>query len=443
MLRAGLRISALRDVHLGKYDIIVIGGGVTGLAVAYDLALRGLKPVLLERNDIMSGTSGKYHGLLHSGARYAVNDPEAAYECAVENKIIKEIAGHCVEDTGGYFVLLDEEEYYDDFKRGCKENQIPVKDVDVGEALREEPNLNPNVKAIVEVQDAVLYAYKFAVSLGLAAKMNGADVRIYSEVIGLLREGKHVVGVKVLDKINNRVYDEKAEITIVAAGPWSGKIMNMANIQNVKMVLTAGTMAVVPYRLSKKVINKMRVPSDGDIVVPYGNNSIVGTTAYVIDDPDNYTIPPEDAEFLMEEGSAIFPVIRKIGFSRMYSSIRPLISMNEEIDTRKISRRYEIYDHEELHNVEGLLTVIGGKFTTARAMAETISDVVCKKLGVKKVCKTKETKLPNPIEMLNVEQLRTKGYPESLIKRLLEKKGTIDEELLMNTLYVLIASSLW
>ncbi|MEM0204247.1 MAG: FAD-dependent oxidoreductase [Nitrososphaerota archaeon] len=428
---------------MGRYDVIVIGGGVTGLAVTYDLASRGLKPLLLERNDMMSGTSGKYHGLLHSGARYAVNDPEAAYECAVENKIIKEIAGHCVEDTGGYFVLLDEEEYYDEFKKGCKENKIPIKDVDVDEALKEEPNLNPNIKAVVEVQDAVLYAYKFAVSLGLAAKMNGADMRAYNEVIGLLRKGGRVVGVKVLDKINNRVYEEGAEVIIVTAGPWSEKILNMTGIRNIKMILTAGTMAVVPYRLSKRVINKMRVPSDGDIVVPYGNNSIVGTTAYVIEDPDNYTIPQEDAEFLMEEGSVIFPAIKKIGFSRMYSSVRPLISMGEEIDTRKISRRYEIYDHEELHGVEGLLSAIGGKLTTARAMAEAISDLACKKLGVKKACKTKETKLPNPLEALSAEHLKTKGSPESLVRRVFEKKGTIDEELLINALYILIASSLW
>lgn len=429
---------------MGKYDVIVIGGGVTGLAVTYDLALRNLKPLLLERNDIMSGTSGKYHGLLHSGARYAVNDPEAARECAVENMIIKEIAGHCIEDTGGYFVLLDEdEEYYDEFKKGCKDNEIPIKDVDVSEALKEEPNLNPNIKAVVEVQDAVLYAYKFAVSLGLAAKMNGADIRIYNEVVGLIKNGRRVVGVKVLDKINNTMYDEEAEVIVVATGPWSEKILSMIGIKNVKMILTAGTMAVVPYRLSRRVINKMRVPSDGDIVVPYGNNSIVGTTAYVIDDPDNYAIPQEDAEFLMEEGSAIFPAIKKIGFSRMYSSVRPLISMGEEVDTRKISRRYEIYDHEELHGVEGLLTAIGGKFTTARAMAEAISNLVCKKLGVNKACRTKEIRLPNPLDILSVECLRAKGYPEKFIKRVLEKKGVIDEELLMNVLYVLAASSLW
>ncbi|MCS7135914.1 MAG: FAD-dependent oxidoreductase [Nitrososphaerota archaeon] len=428
---------------MGRYDVIIIGGGVTGLAVAHDLALRGLKPVVFERNDLLSGTSGKYHGLLHSGARYAVNDPEAAYECAVENEIIKKIAGHCVEDTGGYFVLLDEEEYYDEFKRGCKENDIPIKDVDVDEALKEEPNLNPNIKAVIEVQDAVLYAYKFAVSLGLAAKMNGADIRIYNEVVGLLREGRRVLGVKVLDKINNVVYEEKAEVSVVAAGPWSEKIANMAKIQNVKMVLTAGTMAVVPYRLSKRVINKMRAPSDGDIVVPYYNNSIVGTTAYIVEDPDNYTVPPEDVEFLMEEGSAIFPAIKKIGFSRLYSSVRPLISLGEEIDTRKISRRYEIYDHEDLHNVEGFLTAIGGKFTTARAMAEAISDLTCKKLGVRKECKTKDTKLPDPIEALNAGQITIKGFPESFVKRVLEKRGTVDEEFLINALYLIVASSLW
>lgn len=428
---------------MGKYDVIVVGGGVTGLAVTHDLALRGLKTLLCERGDLLSGTSGKFHGLLHSGARYAVNDPESAYECAVENKIIKEIASHCVEDTGGYFVLMDEEEYYDEFKKGCKENSIPTKDVDVDEALREEPGLNPNVKAIVEVQDAVLYAYKFAVSLGLAAKTNGAEIRTYNEVIGLLKEGRRVVGVKVFDKINKSVYEEDAKMTVVAAGPWSEKITRMAGIQDLRMVLTAGTMAVVPYRLSKRVINKMRPPSDGDILVPYGSVSIVGTTAYVIEDPDDYKIPPEDAEFLMEEGSALFPAIKRLGFSRMYSSVRPLVSLGEEMDARKISRRYEIYDHEELHGIEGLVTAVGGKLTTCRAMAEAMADVVCKKLGVKKGCKTKETKLPNPIEALNLERVKIKGLPENLIRRMLDRRGTIDEELLSDAFYIFIASSLW
>ncbi|MEM2910466.1 MAG: FAD-dependent oxidoreductase [Nitrososphaerota archaeon] len=428
---------------MGRHDVIVVGGGVTGLAVTHDLALRGLEPILFEKNDLVSGTSGKFHGLLHSGARYAVSDPEAAYECAIENRILKEIAGHCIENTGGYFVLMDEEEYYDAFKKGCKESQIPIKDVDVDEALKEEPNLNPRINAVVEVQDAVIYAYRFAVSLGLVSKMNGADIRPYNEVVGLISEGKRIVGVKVLDRINNRIYEERGEMTVVAAGPWSGKIAEMAGIQNVRIVLTAGTMAVVPHRLSKRVINKMRAPSDGDIVVPYGSVSIVGTTAYVIEDPDNYAIPPEDTELLMEEGSAIFPAIKKIGFSRMYSSVRPLVSMDEETDTRKISRRYEIYDHEALHDIEGLVTAVGGKLTTARAMAEVIADIVCKKLGVKKTCKTKETKLPNPLEALSFEQLRIKGWPESLIRRIKDRKGTIDEELLAEVLYIAVASSSW
>ena len=92
-----------------EYDVIVVGGGVTGACTARDCALRGLKTLLVEREDLCDGASGRNHGLLHSGARYAVNDPEGACECIIENKILKKIASNCVEATGGLFISLPED----------------------------------------------------------------------------------------------------------------------------------------------------------------------------------------------------------------------------------------------------------------------------------------------------------------------------------------------
>ena len=91
-------------------EVVIIGGGATGAGIMRDCALRGIDCILLERDDIAAGTTGRNHGLLHSGARYAVTDPESARECIQENRILKRIASHCVEATGGLFVTLPEDD---------------------------------------------------------------------------------------------------------------------------------------------------------------------------------------------------------------------------------------------------------------------------------------------------------------------------------------------
>ena len=96
----------MSDSKKKEYDVIVIGGGATGAGTARDCAMRGLKTLLVERLDFTAGATGRNHGLLHSGARYAHTDPESAAECIKENMILRRIARHCVEDTGGLFITL-------------------------------------------------------------------------------------------------------------------------------------------------------------------------------------------------------------------------------------------------------------------------------------------------------------------------------------------------
>ena len=119
-------------------EVLVIGGGSTGAGVARDAAMRGLKTVLVERKDLADGTTGRYHGLLHSGGRYAVKDPEAARECIVENRILRRIAADCIEDTGGLFVSTpwDDPAFGDVFREGCRATGVPLEEIPVAEALR-------------------------------------------------------------------------------------------------------------------------------------------------------------------------------------------------------------------------------------------------------------------------------------------------------------------
>src|ERR1035438_1307698 len=136
-------------------QLLVIGGGATGAGVAWDAALRGFQVILVDRGDLATGTTGRFHGLLHSGGRYAVRDTSSARECARENEILRRVATESIEDTGGLFVSTpqDDPEYADRFLAGCGEAGIAVEEISPREALRREPRLNPKVRRAFSVAD--------------------------------------------------------------------------------------------------------------------------------------------------------------------------------------------------------------------------------------------------------------------------------------------------
>jgi glycerol-3-phosphate dehydrogenase len=372
------------------FDVAVIGGGINGLFTALDLTLRGFSVVLLERGAIGGGTSGRMHGLLHSGARYAVTDPKAAVECIEENKVLVNMAPHAVEDTGGYFVAItkEDEEYVDQFLRGLRQVNIEHREINPGEAVREEPNLNPNVKAVVEVPDKVVFARDLMFSIAISAHREGALIMQGAEVIGFNINGGEVREVSVKDHLTGGVRSVKAGVIAVAAGPWTYRVVKMAGI-DVDMMPTMGVMVVYQRRLTKRVINRLRMPSDGDILLPYGSTSIMGTTAVIVEDPDNLPISDDDIKFLTSEGSQMVPLLAKTSVVRAYASVRPLIKM-QGVDTREATRDFMVIRHEKPSN---MATVIGGKFTTGRLVGERLSDEVARMLGSSKSSVTRGYRL--------------------------------------------------
>jgi len=370
--------------------VAVIGGGINGLFTALDLTLRGFSVVLLERGAIGGGTSGRMHGLLHSGARYAVTDPKAAVECIEENKVLVNMAPHAVEDTGGYFVAItkEDEEYVDQFLRGLRQVNIEHREINPGEAVREEPNLNPNVKAVVEVPDKVVFARDLMFSIAISAHREGALIMQGAEVIGFNINGGEVREVSVKDHLTGGVRSVKAGVIAVAAGPWTYRVVKMAGI-DVDMMPTMGVMVVYQRRLTKRVINRLRMPSDGDILLPYGSTSIMGTTAVIVEDPDNLPISDDDIKFLTLEGSQMVPLLAKTSIVRAYASVRPLIKM-QGVDTREATRDFMVIRHEKPSN---MVTVIGGKFTTGRLVGERLSDEVARMLGSSKSSVTRGYRL--------------------------------------------------
>src|SRR5512139_3640444 len=206
-----------------EYDVLVIGGGATGGGAALDLALRGLRVALIERHDLTDGTSGRYHGLLHSGGRYAVRDPESARECIAENRILRRIVPHAIEDTGGFFVTTpdDDPTYADTWLAASRACDIDAEEIPVAEALQQEPVLNPRITRAFRVPDASCDGFDVLTSLGAAIQALGGGVLIYHQVTGLIFEGNKVSGAIVRNIRTGEERYLRAQIVVNAAGAWA------------------------------------------------------------------------------------------------------------------------------------------------------------------------------------------------------------------------------
>ena len=386
-------------MHRMETQAVVIGGGATGAGTLRDLAMRGIQAVLVEKNDIAFGTTGRNHGLLHSGARYAVNDRESAMECYAENMIMKKIARNCIEDTGGLFVTLpgDDETYHDKLKKHCRLAGIPCEEVSVKEALKMEPNVNPRIVSALHVPDGSIDPFRLAEANILDAEERGATAYTYTHVTGIIREGDAVRGVKCLDEKTGNTFEIYADIVINASGIWSQHICGLAGIE-LKMTASKGSVLVIDYRVTNVVVNCCRIPSNGDIIVPNDTVALIGTTSKTIDYSkiDNPEPDDDEIEEMFAKGVEMVPKVAKSRILRVYSGVRPLMADTGTgaKDGRKISRGIALVDHEERDGVAGIITITGGKLVTHRMMAETAVDLACKKLNVDRKCATHKKPLP-------------------------------------------------
>lgn len=383
------------SARLSDAHVLIIGGGGTGGALAHDLTLRGVKVTLVERGELTSGTTGRHHGLLHSGARYAVHDQESAVECIEENTILRRICPGSFEENDGLFVGLDDEdmEYLEGFLKGCAESGIPTQVLKPDEALQLEPNLTPDLRVAVRIPDGTMDAMRMPLRFFATAKHNGADIRPYMEVTDLIVHDHVVSGAMVRDHVTGKEGEVRADITVNATGPWSEKIARMAGV-DVPIQPSPGVLLALRGRLCNMVINRLHKSGDGDIVVPQRGLSVVGTSSWTVEDPDDLDVPEDHVQRMYDEGSKLIPAVRQAEFRAAWSAARPLIGSREGADTgRELSRTFKTFDHRETDGVEGFVTITGGKGTTLRGMAELCTNVICWKLGVEAECRTRDTVL--------------------------------------------------
>jgi glycerol-3-phosphate dehydrogenase len=381
-----------------EFDTIVIGGGATGAGVALDLALRGLRVALVERADLCDGTSGRYHGLLHSGGRYAVTDPESARECITENQILRRIAPSAIEDTGGLFLTTpdDDPAYADKWLSACQACGIQAEEISVAHALKSEPALNPRTQRAFRVPDGACDSFDLVDALALAIRSLGGSVLTYHEVTGLEVAGGRVRAATLRNVRSGETQRLGAATIVNAAGAWSGQIARMAGCP-VIVRPSKGTLVAMAYRFVNTVLNRCHRPGDGDILVPVGTVAVIGTTSVPAEDPNETGVQAWEVQKLLEEGEKMVPGFSQARALRAWAGVRPLYEEGGAALGREAKRTFAVLDHASRDGVAGLVTVVGGKLTTYRLMAERAADIVCHDLGVDRPCRTKEFVLPDPI----------------------------------------------
>ncbi|MCQ2140076.1 MAG: anaerobic glycerol-3-phosphate dehydrogenase subunit A [Bacteroidales bacterium] len=384
------------------FDVIVIGGGITGAGTARDCSMRGLKVLLIERHDIANGATGRNHGLLHSGARYAVKDAESAEECIKENQILRKIAAHCVDDTQGLFITLPEDaetgyglDYQKDFVEACLKSGINAKVIDPKEAIRMEPSVNPTLIGAVQVPDGSVDPFRLCSANIVDAQLHGAKVLTYTEVTEFIKNGDTIEGVKVRNTVTGEEAEYRASVTVNAAGIWGHDIAQMAGV-NIGMYPAKGALLVFAHRVNNVVINRCRKSADGDILVPGDSVTVIGTTSTKVpfEECDHMTVTPQEVELLLREGCALCPSLATTRILRAYAGVRPLVAADDDPTGRSISRGIVCLDHETRDGVKGFISITGGKLMTYRLMAEIATDAVCKKLNSSAQCQTATTPLP-------------------------------------------------
>jgi glycerol-3-phosphate dehydrogenase len=380
------------------WDALVIGGGATGAGLLRDLARRGMRTLLVDRSDLGTGTSGRYHGLLHSGARYVARDRDAARECIVENRVVRRIAAFAVEDTGGYFVATpdDPDDYVDEFPALCAASDVDCEEVDVADVLRRIPTLNPRIRRVFAVPDAAVEPWALIEGNVAEATALGSAAVPYHEVVGFDRSGERLLAARVVDVRSGTEYRVMAGQMVSAAGAWGGQVAAMAGAQ-LTMAPGKGTMLVFNQRMTDAVINRCHKPADGDIMVPVGTVAILGTTDIHVADPDDWQISRAEVDELLDEGEKLFPQLRRMRLLRAYGGVRPLYDPSETgTESREVTRAHVVLDHATRDGIGNLTSIVGGKLTTYRLMAQDTADVVARKAGVTARATTAQEPVPDP-----------------------------------------------
>ena len=396
----------MRSLGDRTVDLLVIGGGIVGAGIARDAALRGLSVALVERDDLASGTSSRPTRLIHGGLRYLeLFDFGLVRSDMRERETLLRIAPHLVFPLAFLLPLYHPSPLYRvKLRLGMLLYDLLSLDKSLpkrhwlrrAEALAAEPNLDPDgLTSAWRFYDAqVPLVERLVVENALDAAANGALVLNHADAVAYLREGNAVVGARVHDRMSNEDLEIRARYTVNATGPWLDEtIAPLRRERRPLLRLTKGIHLVTPRATEQAHV---LFAKDGRLffVLPWRDCTIVGTTDTDYQgDPANAEATEEDVRYLQAAARRAFP---HAPFDRIlftWAGVRALVRV-EGVSEGEVSRKHALFDHAQRDGVTGVLSVVGGKITAYRAIAEEVTDRVARHLGATSRSTTAELPLP-------------------------------------------------
>ena len=376
-----------------EYDFLIIGGGATGLGIALDAANRGYKTLLLEKNDFAKGTSSRSTKLVHGGVRYLQNgDISLVIEALRERGIMRKNAPHLVRDLS--FVIPSYDWWNSPFYGlGLKVYDMMAGNLGLGPSTmlnkEETIKLIPNVKKDglwggVIYQDGQFDDARMAISIASTADREGANLINYFSVDGLIKENNLITGVKAKDQLKGIVYEIKAKSIINATGVFSDQIIKKDDPQAKAMIRPSQGIHLV---LDKKFLDgphAILVPhtTDGRVLfaVPWNGYVLLGTTDTLIDETLEEPMPlDKEIDFILKNaGAYMTKKPTRDDVKSVFAGLRPLAASEDDKEsTKEVSRH-----HKVIVSKSGLISVLGGKWTTYRKIAQDTTNVACSVAGL-------------------------------------------------------------
>ncbi len=447
------REESLERLGREEFDILVIGGGITGAGIAWDAAMRGFSTALIDKGDFGSGTSSRSSRLIHGGLRYLrYFQLDLVHEACVERSILlRRVAPSMVRllpfvypsyrGRGvGMLMLRAGMWLYDLMALNHRIGRYRM--LEPAGALEVEPALEKaSLKGAAFFYDCLGNDSQITIATARAAHQAGAACASYVEAFALLRSGGKVRGVAARDALSGREMEIKARVVVNAAGPWADRILAMESPEYTEgLRLTKGIHLVVRReRIGNRNAITLSSPRDGRFVflIPWWQFTLVGTTDTDFQgDPDQVWADPEDVEYLLETVNYNFPqvALEEKDVISTFAALRPL-AFRGGASPYEVSRKHRIFETRG-----GMLCIAGGKYTTFRKMACDLVDRAAAKLArefsryPKEKCRTAQTPLPGSERPVSDELLssleRAAGLDRQAVDYLAFSHGTGVEELL-------------
>jgi glycerol-3-phosphate dehydrogenase len=429
--------AALKDE---TFDLLILGGGITGAGVALDAVMRGLRVALIDKGDFASGTSSVSSKLVHGGLRYLEHgDLRLVYEALHERGLLLENAPHLVRPLR-FVIPYDRNArvlpwkwrlgltLYDLLAGSSNPHRSrPIP----GKKLRHEfPTLvNADAAGGVEYADAQMDDARLCLEVLKTAAGRGALVANYVEAIAFEKHGEAISGVRALDRVGGGDFSIRARQVLNATGPWVDGICRLAgDMTEPRLRPTKGVHIIAPGRGLTAAFLLLH-PRDGRVlfVIPWMGKTLIGTTDTFGDEPpEHLSVLPEEIDYLLQAHNHYFALALQPGdLLGSFAGLRPLLRARKN-DPSALTREFRTF-----RSPGGLLSVAGGKYTTYRAMAEYITNRIVRRLNRRRRCRTVHLPLDGTPEepwerFLSRETSRLAllhGLPEASARHLVERYG--------------------